>query len=114
MQRIRKNTHLEAENLNSGLLHEQIPFGLEAQMLMLVDDHTNTAPSNNKPQTSLITTPKLTAIAFCMCQCSSRGHIYHCFTQILTFQQPRNADKSVQQVKGCSNSWGKIRQGTSS
>lgn len=51
MQRIRKTTHLETENLNSGLLHEQIPFGLEAQMLMLVGDHTNIALSSNKPQT---------------------------------------------------------------
>lgn len=39
MQRIRKTSRLETENLNSGLLHEQIPFGLEEQMLMLEGDH---------------------------------------------------------------------------
>lgn len=49
MQRIRKATRSETENLNSGLLHEQIPSGLEAQMLILVGDHTNIALSNNKP-----------------------------------------------------------------
>lgn len=52
MQRIRTTTHLETENLNSGLLHEQIPFGLEAQMLTLVGDHTNIVLANTKPQTA--------------------------------------------------------------
>lgn len=52
MQRIRTSTHLETENLNSGLLHEQIPFGLEAQMLTLVGDHTNIVLANIKPQTA--------------------------------------------------------------
>lgn len=51
MQRIRTTTRLETENLNSGLLQEQIPFGLQAQMLILVGDHTNTVLSNIKPQT---------------------------------------------------------------
>lgn len=51
MQRIRKTTRSETENLNSGLLHEQIPFGLEAQMLILVGDLTNIVLSSNKSQT---------------------------------------------------------------
>lgn len=52
MQRIRTTTRLETENLNSGLLHEQTPFGLEAQMLTLVGDHRNIVLSNMKPQTA--------------------------------------------------------------
>lgn len=51
MQRIRSTTRLETENSNSGPLHEQIPFGLEAQMFILMGDHTNIVLSNNEPPT---------------------------------------------------------------
>lgn len=50
MQRIIKLTHLDTENLNSRLLHEQIFFSFEEQTFILMCGDINSVLSNIKIQ----------------------------------------------------------------
>lgn len=99
MQRTIKLTHLATGNLNSRRLHEFL--GSEEQTLTPMGDYINTVLSNIKPPCFLIATPKLTETAALQDRFSSRGHIYYRCTRVLTLQQHRNTDKSVQEVQRC-------------